>query len=119
MVTVPSHCGVYSYQTSGVLTELPHGSGMELPEGVAQIVVPHTGTPGVRVIEFGQRSFAGVEPVCCALMVNQPEAPDAPDTRSQYVWPARAVNEMAERRPQASLLQAPGETRVNAPQPPE
>jgi hypothetical protein len=112
IVTVPPHCGVYLYHTSGVLTELPHGVGI-VPgaEGVAQIVVPHAaGVPAFTAIAFMQRSFGGGVVVCCARNENQPIALAAPATRTKYACPATAGKVTDERRPQALSLQDVGVT---------
>jgi hypothetical protein len=57
--TVPLHCGVKLYHTSGSVIEPAHGSGMVgtllLSEGVAQAVVPQaTGLARVIGMAFEQ-----------------------------------------------------------------
>ena len=84
MLTGPLHCGVKLYQTSGVLTEDPHGVGMRLPPGVGVAphnVVPQLVTPDVMGMAFTQRSLTGAVVLCVARRRNQPVAPAKPDTR--------------------------------------
>src|SRR2546422_4218815 len=59
IVTSPLHWGVKVYQTSGVLTELPQGSGIEPRiEGVAQMVEPQAaGAPTVTGMALLQKSL--------------------------------------------------------------
>src|SRR5258707_803014 len=77
IVICPLQVGVNLYQTSGVLTELPHGVGIDPGvEGVAHIVEPQAdgllGVPIFTAMALGHKSFVGTVVVCCARMENQP-----------------------------------------------
>ena len=116
IVISPLQFGVNLYQTSGVLTELPQGVGIEPgAEGVAHIVEPHAdgllGVPIFTAIAFGHKSFGGTVVVCWARIENHPTTlGPVPATRIRYVCPARALKLISERRPQALSLQALADT---------